>query len=72
MDKWISITERAAGVAKAARAEGISPKELDDAIKFLAESYPVTADDVLALVESIGLEETAATLQADHRDTPAT
>lgn len=50
-----------------ARAHGISPDELEDAVQLLASAYPVTFDDVLAVVEDVGLDGARARLDASMR-----
>lgn len=49
------VDARAARLAKLAKREGMTIDEFDDALSLLARQYPVTIDEVVAVVERHGL-----------------
>ena len=61
------IGVRARRHARVAEAEGLSSAELDDAVQLLAARYPITADEVLAVVEDHGLANAPAQIEMSLR-----
>lgn len=68
--KQLVLVSQALRVQRAAEKEGIQPGELEDAITVLASRYPVTADDVLTIIEQHGLEDARAKLAEAAADEP--
>lgn len=64
------VDARAARVERAAKRERVPAEELEDSIQLLAARYPITADDVLAVIERHGLAQAQAHIEQAVRDEP--
>jgi hypothetical protein len=50
-----------------ADAEGVTPAEIDDAVRLLAVRYPLTGEDVLVVIEEHGLARAEAQIEESVR-----